>query len=418
MQLRSPALLCHGTRSRTFCPQWFTDGEPSEYGGGRTAPEIVKWIKKKTTSAVTLLTTAEEADAFKAAGDRLSLVAFLKTDKGKEATAVAEAADKFDDSFGITTSAAVAKHLGITGSAPAVVMLRTFDEPLVKMEGKDFSSAKILEFAETYSRPLLLPFNDANSKVIFESKHHVLTLLPAEGDHTALLDTLRATSKAMRGKALQFVSVDAAEPSSNGVLTFFGAAQLAAPKVVGFVMGDAPRKFQYSGDLTEKGIAAFAAQVLDLTAPPLMLSAPVPENNDGPLVEVVGSTVESIVFDPTKDVLLEVYSPNCGHCKALEPVYSKLARRFADVSSVVIAKMDGTANEHPKVSAAGFPTLLFWAAREGAEPKVFEGERTLKALTKFIKEHAATSYELPKKDKGEEAAAEEATAPGDTHDEL
>ena len=393
--------------------QWFTDGQPTEYNGGRTAPEIVKWVKQKTTSPVTVLTTAEEEDAFKEAGGQLSVVAFLKSEKGDEATAVAAAAEKFEDSFGIVTSAAVAKHLGITAAAPAVAMLRTFDEPLVMMEGHDLSAESVLEFAEKYSRPLLLPFNEENSKVIFLSKVHVLALLPAEGDHAPLLDTVRAVSKAMRGKKLQFVSVHASDPSSAGVLSFFGASQLEAPRVVGFVMGDAPRKFQHDGDITEAALSTFAAQVLDLTAPPLTLSAPEPENNDGPLVEVVGTTVDSIVMDPTKDVLLEVYSPNCGHCKALEPVYAKLARRFADVPSVVIAKMDGTANEHPKISAAGFPTLLFFAAREGAEPVVFEGDRTLKALTKFIKEHAVTSYELPRKDKGADGAA-----PAEAHDEL
>jgi thiol-disulfide isomerase/thioredoxin len=37
------------------------------------------------------------------------------------------------------------------------------------------------------------------------------------------------------------------------------------------------------------------------------------------------------VADPSKDVLLEVYAPWCGHCKKLEPVYAELAERFADV---------------------------------------------------------------------------------------
>ena len=30
---------------------------------------------------------------------------------------------------------------------------------------------------------------------------------------------------------------------------------------------------------------------------------------------ITGNTVETIVKDPTKDVLLEVYAPWCGHCK-------------------------------------------------------------------------------------------------------
>ena len=380
-------------------------------------------MKKKTTAAIQLLASVEAADAFKEAGGRLAVVAFLKAEKGKEATAITEAAEKFDDTFGIVTSAAVATHLGITAKAPAVAMLRSFDEPLVMMEGAAITAENVVEFAEAYSRPLLLPFSDENSKIIFESKFHVLTLLPAEGDHEALLETVRAASKAMRGKGkVQFVSVSSSEPNNAGVLNFFGATQLTAPKVVGFVMGDSTRKFQLvAGDITVDALTTFASQVLDLTAPPLAMSAPPPENNEGPLIEVVGTTVDELVMDPTKDVLLEVYSPQCGHCQALEPVYNKLARRFADVPSVVIAKMDGTANEHSKISVSGFPTLLFFPARENAEPIVFEGDRTLKAFTKFIKEHAVTSYELPKKDKGdaEQGDAEPAeAAAGEVHDEL
>lgn len=45
----------------------------------------------------------------------------------------------------------------------------------------------------------------------------------------------------------------------------------------------------------------------------------------------MGKTVESVVLDETKDVLLEVYAPWCGHCKKLEPIYKKLAKRFKKV---------------------------------------------------------------------------------------
>jgi protein disulfide-isomerase A1 len=89
---------------------------------------------------------------------------------------------------------------------------------------------------------------------------------------------------------------------------------------------------------------------------------------DGGVTVVVGKNFDSVVLDDSKDVLLEVYAPWCGHCKALAPTWEKLAKRFRSVDSVVIAKMDGTANEHEKVNVRGFPTLLFFPAGAKGSP--------------------------------------------------
>ena len=57
---------------------------------------------------------------------------------------------------------------------------------------------------------------------------------------------------------------------------------------------------------------------------PYIKSQPVPKRQTGPVKVVVAKNFDEIVRDPTKDVLIEMYAPWCGHCKKLEPVYKVL----------------------------------------------------------------------------------------------
>ena len=130
-----------------------------------------------------------------------------------------------------------------------------------------------------------------------------------------------------------------------------------------------------------------------------MKSQPVPKKNTGPVTVVVGKTFEEIVMDPKKDVLIEMYAPWCGHCKALEPIYKKLGKHFKDETNLVIAKMDATANDIPPgYSAEGYPTIYFAPANDKKNPIKHEGERGLDDLIKFIREKATVSLKKAKEE--------------------
>ena len=102
---------------------------------------------------------------------------------------------------------------------------------------------------------------------------------------------------------------------------------------------------------------------------------------------VVGKNFDEIVRDASKDVMIEMYAPWCGHCKALEPVYKKLGKHFKDNKNVVIAKMDATANDLPQdYPAEGFPTIYFSSAKDKKNPVKYEGERKLEDFIKFLNE--------------------------------
>ena len=67
------------------------------------------------------------------------------------------------------------------------------------------------------------------------------------------------------------------------------------------------------------------------------------------------------------------------------------------VNSVVIAKMDATANDaSDDVALSGFPTILFWkAGRTDRAHLRFNGDRTVKGFRRYVKTHAGSQFELP-----------------------
>ncbi|XP_073714233.1 protein disulfide isomerase family A, member 8 [Misgurnus anguillicaudatus] len=124
-------------------------------------------------------------------------------------------------------------------------------------------------------------------------------------------------------------------------------------------------------------------------------SEPAPVKNDGPVKVVVADTFEEIVNDPEKDVLIEFYAPWCGHCKNLEPKYKELGEQLYSDPSIVIAKMDATANDVPQgYDVQGFPTIYFAPAGRKDEPKRYEGAREVKDFINFLKREASNSLVL------------------------
>ena len=119
-----------------------------------------------------------------------------------------------------------------------------------------------------------------------------------------------------------------------------------------------------------------------------------PKKQSKPVATVVGKTFQQIVMDPTKDVLIELYAPWCGHCKKFAPEYEKLAKSLSHEKNLVLAKMNADANDTPEnYNVMGYPTIYFAPANRKDEPIKYEGQRELDDLKKFMTENAAVSLQ-------------------------
>jgi len=123
----------------------------------------------------------------------------------------------------------------------------------------------------------------------------------------------------------------------------------------------------------------------------------VPENPMGAdhVLNLVTATFNETVMDPTKDVLVEFYSKNCGHCMKIAPIWSELGERAKiedwDLVDVVIAKIDQDLNEAFPQKAT--PRIVLFPAvpakQKLKKQVVFSAhDRSLQQLLDFMLEHA------------------------------
>ncbi|KAF6167883.1 hypothetical protein GIB67_027661 [Kingdonia uniflora] len=407
---------------------FFVDGLHRPYPGQRTKEGIVTWVKKKTGPGIYNITSTEDAEHILKNGDKV-VVGFLDSLVGSDSDELAAASRLEDDvNFYQTASADVAKLFQIDPKAkrPTLILLKKEVEKLSQFDGQ-FTKSAIAEFVFGNKLPLVTTFTRENAPLIFENPiKKQLLLFANSNDSEKLIAAYQEAAKLFKGKLIfVYVEIDN-EDVGKPVSEYFGVNG-DGPEVIAYTGNDDAKKFVFEGEVTTESIKAFGEDFLEDKLKPFFKSDPIPESNDEDVKVVVGNSFDEIVLDESKDVLLEIYAPWCGHCQSLEPIYNKLAKHLRGVESIVIAKMDGTANEHPRAKSDGFPTIVFFpAGNKSFDPITFDGDRTVVGLYKFLKKNAAIPFKLqkPASSKSEDAGVDatksedEDTDSNDLKDEL
>ncbi|KAE8700838.1 Protein disulfide isomerase-like 1-4 [Hibiscus syriacus] len=358
---------------------------------------ILTWIKKNIEPGVFNVTNLDDAGRILTSRS-IVVLGYLNSLVGPESDELAAASKLLDDiSVYQTVNPDVAKHFHIEPQVkrPTLVLVKREAEKINHFDGQ-FVKTAISEFVISNKLPLVTTFNRDNAPSIFESsiKNHLL-LFATLNISEKFIPIFQEAAKLFKGKLISiYVQVDN-EDTGRPVANFFGVSG-DGPRILAYSGTDA-RKFAMDGDVTLDNIKAFADEFLEDRLKPFYKSDTIPETNDEDVKVVVANSFNEIVLDESKDVLLEIYAPWCGHCRSLEPIYNKLAKHLKGIDSLVIAKMDGTTNEHPRARKAGFPTILFFpAGNKSSDPIKVNAERSVVAYYKFLKKHASIPFKLQK----------------------
>merc|ERR1739838_1135714 len=200
----------------------FKSGEAKEYGGGRTHPDIVNWLKKKTGPPTRPCATEEEFAALKK-DNAVAVVGYFADADSESAKHFTNVADSFDDvPFFVVSDEKVAAAAGL--EADKVALFKEFDEPRADYTGDLDDAGELSKFIKGNQIALLSEFTSETAPKIFggEIQNHALLFVSKKSD------AFKTAAAEFKGQML-FIYIDSDQEENKRVMEFFGLTVADAP---------------------------------------------------------------------------------------------------------------------------------------------------------------------------------------------
>lgn len=363
-----------------------------EYKGPRDADGIVTYLKKQSGPASSEIKSPEEASSI-IDDDKILVVGLFPEFLGEKFENFSTLAERLraDYEFGHTLDAKVLPRGDSSATGPLVRLFKPFDELFVDFE--EFDVDALVKFVEETSTPTVTLFNKDPKHHPFVIKYFnspnvkAMLFLNFSTEHfDAFKSKYHEVAQLYKGKDLSFLMGDV--EASQGAFQYFGLKEEQVPLII--IQNSDGEKF-FKPNIEPDQIASWVKDFKDGNVKPFRKSEPIPEANDEPVKVIVADTLQDMFLKSSKNVLLELYAPWCGHCKKLAPILDEVALSFEKDADVVIAKIDATANDIPTgaFDVKGYPTLYFRSSTGNLLQ--YDGDRTKDDIIEFIKKNRATA---------------------------
>lgn len=368
--------------------KFFKNGNQLEYDGARNADGIISWLDRKSGPPAVDLADAQAINDF--TQNRPVVVGYFSnkdTEAYKNFLKAAENPSSADFKFGVVSDSSL-----FNGNNDGAIVLLAKDKDVTVPSEHSDNAENIAKYLFDSSFPLIQEVDASNFKhYVTRAKRLMLAWLKTK-DSTAAeqIETFKKIAADYPQYSFGYISHE----NFGANMERMGGSGKVVPAITCLSFTDnKPIVFERENEFNDASIREWIDGVISGKYKYQSKSEPVPADNNGPVVTIVGTTFDQIVHDSNKDVVVEFYAPWCGHCKNLIPEYEKLGKAFAGVKDVVIGKIDLTANDvdssHHDVK--GFPTILLYPRDKKTTPVEYKGTRDAKSLASWIKDNTGSS---------------------------
>ncbi|XP_006297318.2 protein disulfide isomerase-like 1-6 [Capsella rubella] len=364
----------------------FVNGTSQPYTGGFNSEEIVIWVQKKTGAPTIKLETVDKASEFLKKHHTFILGLFENSEASSGYDEFVKAASLDNEiQFVETNSSDVAKLLfpNLKTNNMFVGLVKTEAERYTAYDGP-CQAEKILEFVNSNKFPLVTKLTESNTVRVYSSpvKLQVMVFSKTD-DFETLAQSLEDIARKFTLK-LMLIYIDISnENLAMPFLTLFWIED-AKKTIVAAFDNNLNSKFLLESDPSPNNIEEFCSGLAHGAVSPYYKSEAIPDNQNTSVVVVVGRTFDELVLKSQENVLLEVHTPWCLNCEALSKQVEKLSKHFKGFENLVFARIDASANEHPKLKVDDYPTILLYKTGEKENPLKLATKSSAKEMAVFI----------------------------------
>uniref|UniRef100_A0A8C9WKQ6 protein disulfide-isomerase n=1 Tax=Scleropages formosus TaxID=113540 RepID=A0A8C9WKQ6_SCLFO len=329
----------------------------------RTADHIITWLKRKTGRSAEPIKDVSQAETFLMAEDLVVLGFFKELDNEKAEVFYAAATDIPNLPFGVTKSRHVFNKYEIT--TETVVLFKKTKKSEEYEISTETKKEDLMQFIKVNEMDLVMEYNGTTSARILNSmvpSHAILFANKSEENFDKIYGEFEMAAAEFRGKVL-FVLINTDEHRNGRMLEYFRVRYSETPLVRIVNLTDNVQYQMQSEEVTVDKVKDHCLTYLDGKAKPKLKSEPIPKNWDKlPVKELVGMNFEKVAFNDNKNVFVMFYAPWCKECQAFFSLWEKLGKVYEKHESVVIARIDSTANDINVLLQERNPSFKFFPA--------------------------------------------------------
>ncbi|XP_052031069.1 protein disulfide-isomerase-like protein of the testis [Apodemus sylvaticus] len=241
----------------------------------------------------------------------------------------------------------------------------------------------------------VIELNPENKDLIYELNilNHMLLFISKNSEsYSTIIRHYRQIAKEFQNKIL-FVLVNADEPKNKRIFEYFQISKVNVPSVQVLNLSSDARYKMPTDDINFQSLKKFCNSFLSKTAKKHKSSEEIPKYWDqGPVKKLVGKNFNVVVFDKEKDVFVMFYAPWSEKCRVLLPLLEELGIKYQNHSTVIIAKIDITANDIQLANPEQYPFFRLFPT-DSQEAVMYKGEHTMKGFCDFLESHVKVKTE-------------------------